>query len=170
MVLCPNSNEIRRVYEMVDENGDGKVTVTEMNHYLKRLGLDISEEDLKYVIAPIILSCHEDQDAGTLTFDEFVSLYHSNILVDNRSEEQLNDGDGCEDLMREVFKVYDINNDGFISSTELQHVLCNLGLMQGEELGNCKKMIGTFDSDSNGLLDFTEFKIMMTSNTHALFT
>lgn len=160
MSLCPNIHEIRRVYEIVDENGDGKLTVTEMNHYLKRLGFDISEEDLKCLVAPI-----SESEDDSLTFDEFVGLYHS--ILGDRSEDLLNDGNGCDDLM-EAFKVYDMNNDGFISSTELQQVLCNLGLMQGEELDNCQKMIGIYDSDSNGLLDFSEFKIMMTSNIPAL--
>ena len=74
------------------------------------------------------------------------------------SIDEVGNGDGhCEDLM-EAFKVYDMNNDGFISSTELQQVLCNLGFMEGEEVANCQKMICRYDSDSNGLLDFFEFK------------
>lgn len=160
MGLCPDTQEIRRLYETLDENSDGKLTVTEMNHFLKRLAMDISEEDLKYLVAPV----SESAD-GSLTFEGFVGLCQ--CILDNRSEDELNDGDGCDDLM-EAFKVYDMNNDGFISSTELQQVLCNLRLMEGEELVNCQKMIGIYDSDSNGLLDFSEFKIMMTSNIPAL--
>lgn len=122
--------------------------------------MEISEEDLKYLAVPI-----SESEDGSLTFDEFVFMYQS--LLGDRSEDELGNGDAhCDDLM-EAFKVYDMNNDGFISSTELQQVLCNLGFMEGEEVGNCQKMICRYDSDSNGLLDFFEFKNMMTSKSLA---
>nr|ABK21745.1 unknown [Picea sitchensis] len=161
MALSIDIDELRRLYETINENGDGRLTVNEMNRSLNRIGIDISEEDLKYLVIP--MSQSED---GSLTFDEFVGLCQS-ILDDTRSEDELRNGEeGCEDLM-EAFKVYDMNNDGFISSTELQRVLCNLGFVEGEELDNCQKMICRYDSDSNGRLDFLEFKNMMTSKITA---
>jgi Ca2+-binding EF-hand superfamily protein len=69
MALCIDTHEIRRLYETIDEDGDGRLTVTEMNGYLRRLGMEISGEDLKYLAIP--LSQSED---GSLTFDEFVGM------------------------------------------------------------------------------------------------
>jgi len=159
MALCIDTHEIRRLYETIDEDGDGRLTVAEMNGYLRRLGIEISGEDLKYLAIP--MSQSED---GSLTFDEFVGMCQS--ILDEKSEDELSNGDGYEELM-EAFKVYDMNNDGFISSTELQRVLSNLGFVEGEEVANCQKMIYAYDSDSNGLLDFSEFKNMMTSRSAA---
>jgi calcium-binding protein CML len=156
MALLIDIDEIRRLFETVDENGDERLTVNEINRYLQRLGMEISEEDLKYLIIPL-----SESEDGSLTFDGFLRLCQS--VFGERSEDELSNGEiGSGDLM-EAFKVYDMNNDGFISSTELQLVLCNLGFLQGEELPICQKMISTYDLDSNRLLDFFEFKNMMTS-------
>lgn len=160
MALSTDIDEIRRLFEMLDENGDGRLTVNEMNRYLKSLRIEISEEDLKYLVIPM-----SESEDGCLTFDGFASLCQS--LFDDRSEDGSSNGDIEPWDLMEAFKFYDMNNDGFISSTELQWVLRNLGFVQGEELANCQKMICTYDLDSNGLLDFFEFKNMMISKLTA---
>ncbi|KAJ8618901.1 hypothetical protein MRB53_015087 [Persea americana] len=62
-----------------------------------------------------------------------------------------------EEDMREAFNVFDENGDGFISVEELR----SLGLKQGKTVEDCKKMIRQVDVDGNGMVDFTEFKLMM---------
>ncbi|XP_057530716.1 probable calcium-binding protein CML45 [Amaranthus tricolor] len=64
----------------------------------------------------------------------------------------------------EAYKIFDVNNDGFIDAKELGRVLCCLGfLKEGLDIEKCKKMISGFDRDNDGLLDFNDFlKIMHT--------
>ncbi|EYU23855.1 hypothetical protein MIMGU_mgv1a015757mg [Erythranthe guttata] len=57
-----------------------------------------------------------------------------------------------------AFKVFDLNNDGFISSDELQTVLSRIGLLDEHD---CKEMILAYDRNRDGVLDFGEFKDMM---------
>ncbi|XP_057814012.2 probable calcium-binding protein CML43 [Cryptomeria japonica] len=104
----------------------------------------------------VVSSLSNDEDKfNCVGFEEFVHLYQS-IFSNEDAELE----DESKDLM-EAFKVFDRNEDGYISSTELQQVLSSLGLIaQGQ---HCENMICRFDSDCNGVLDFMEFKNMMAS-------
>uniref|UniRef100_A0A7N2L012 EF-hand domain-containing protein n=2 Tax=Quercus lobata TaxID=97700 RepID=A0A7N2L012_QUELO len=59
--------------------------------------------------------------------------------------------------VKEAFDVFDENRDGFIDARELQRVLRNLGLKEGEELHNCEKMIRAFNENGDGRIDFNGF-------------
>lgn len=61
------------------------------------------------------------------------------------------------DEVKEAFDVFDNNRDGFIDEKELQKVLCALGLKEGLEMEKCRRMIGAFDEDGDGRIDFDEF-------------
>ncbi|GLJ13257.1 hypothetical protein SUGI_0208980 [Cryptomeria japonica] len=143
--------EIRRIYDMVDENADGMVSVDEMCGFINKLGIPMSDQDLRCML--------NDPLQGHLPFEEFVDLYHSILNNHEDGEEK----DESEDLM-EAFRVFDQDKDGYISSDELQNVLFTMGLIpRGQDSQNCEKMICRFDSDCNGVLDFSEFKDMMSS-------
>lgn len=61
------------------------------------------------------------------------------------------------DEVREAFDVFDENRDGFIDEKELQRIVCALGFKEGLEMENCRRMIGGFDEDGDGKIDFHEF-------------
>ncbi|THG12939.1 hypothetical protein TEA_014562 [Camellia sinensis var. sinensis] len=63
----------------------------------------------------------------------------------------------CLEEVKEAFDVFDENRDGFIDATELQRVLCVLGLNEVSELEDCKRMISGFDENGDGVIDFSEF-------------
>ncbi|KAL8475706.1 hypothetical protein ACS0TY_028388 [Phlomoides rotata] len=72
----------------------------------------------------------------------------------------------CLDEVREAFEVFDGNRDGVIDEKELQKVLCDLGLKEGLEMENCRRMIAAFDENGDGRIDFDEFvKFMENSFT-----
>lgn len=66
--------------------------------------------------------------------------------------------------VKQAFDVFDENKDGFIDAIELRRVLCILGMREGFELKNCKKMIKTFDENGDGRIDFKEFVKFMESS------
>ncbi|GLJ13322.1 hypothetical protein SUGI_0210240 [Cryptomeria japonica] len=147
-------SEIRRVYEMVDENADGVVTVNEICGFINKLGLQMSEEDLRFVLR----DKGEEICSDILQFEEFVDLYH--FIFNREQDEEENES---EDLM-EAFNIFDENRDGYISCEELQRVLSALGLIPHTQPPQYyKKMICRYDLDCNGVLDFSEFKNMMSS-------
>ena len=57
--------------------------------------------------------------------------------------------------LKEVFKRFDVNGDGKISSSELGSIMGSLGQQPSEE--ELQKMIKEFDSDGDGFINFKEF-------------
>jgi len=137
--------ELKRVFQMFDRNGDGKITKKELNDSLQNLGIFIPDKELTQMIDNIDVN----RD-GFVDIDEFGSLYQT--IMDEKDEE--------EDI-REAFNVFDQNGDGFITVEELRSVLQSLGLKQGRTIDDCKKMISKVDVDGDGMVDYKEFKQMM---------
>ena len=86
---------------------------------------------------------------GFVDFSEFVSMmvkFQSNIH-------------DPEVEMREAFRVFDKDGNGFISAQELQSVMCNLGEKLSEE--DVREMIREADLDKDGQVNYngkaTEF-------------
>ncbi|KAG4985258.1 hypothetical protein JHK82_032863 [Glycine max] len=128
--------ELKRVFQMFDRNGDGRISLKELSDSLENLGILIPDKDLAQMIERIDVN-----GDGCVDMDEFGDLYES--IMEERDEE--------ED-MREAFNVFDQNRDGFISVEELRRVLASLGLKQGGTLDECKKMITKVDVDGDGMI------------------
>lgn len=146
LVKAPmDAAELKRVFQMFDRNGDGRITKKELSDSLENLGIYIPDKELAEMIEKIDVN-----GDGCVDIDEFGALYRS--IMEERDEE--------ED-MREAFNVFDQNGDGFITVDELRSVLASLGLKQGRTLEDCKRMIMKVDVDGDGMVDFKEFKQMM---------
>ena len=66
-----------------------------------------------------------------------------------------------EEEIREAFRVFDKDGNGFISAAELRHVMTNLGEKLTDE--EVDKMIQKADSAGTGQVDYEKFLNMMTS-------
>ncbi|CAM6096923.1 unnamed protein product [Calypogeia fissa] len=148
-----NEDEIRTVFDHFDENKDGRISQEDLQHFMGRLGIDTTEDDILNMVTSV-----DANGDGSVDFSEFASLYQ---MIANDGIRA--DGPEDEDL-KDAFKVFDKNEDGFISPTELQEVLLKLGVVEGTSLTNCEKMIRNVDADGNGGVDFCEFKKMMTGD------
>ncbi|KDP43843.1 hypothetical protein JCGZ_20853 [Jatropha curcas] len=140
-----DTTELRRVFQMFDRNGDGRITRKELSDSLENLGIFIPDSELTQMIDNIDVN-----GDGCVDIEEFGVLYQS--IMDERDEE--------ED-MREAFNVFDRNGDGYITVDELRSVLASLGLKQGKAVEDCKRMIMRVDVDGDGMVNFMEFKQMM---------
>lgn len=150
-----NSSDLQRIFETIDTNGDGFVSMEELNWLLNRIGVDLISEDLESLIGK-----------SKIDLNEFLCLYES-IREKNEGENRGNEEEIESDLWN-AFNVFDENRDGFISWDELRNVLVRLGLWVDEHCDGggdyCRRMIGAFDMDLDGRLDFQEFKNMMNSS------
>ncbi|KAJ7331637.1 Calmodulin-3 [Desmophyllum pertusum] len=66
-----------------------------------------------------------------------------------------------EEEIREAFRVFDKDGNGFISAAELRHVMTNLGEKLTDE--EVDEMIREADIDGDGQVNYDEFVKMMTS-------
>ncbi|KAF0936191.1 hypothetical protein E2562_039462 [Oryza meyeriana var. granulata] len=138
--MAGDQAELRRVFELFDRDGDGRITREELTESLERLGMPVQGEELATTIARI-----DANGDGCVDMDEFAELYESVMRVDGGGDEE-------EAGMREAFDVFDRNGDGFITVDELR---------AGRTLEDCGRMIGQVDRDGDGRIDFLEFKQMM---------
>lgn len=69
------------------------------------------------------------------------------------------------DELEQVFRKFDVNGDGKISSSELGSILSSLGHDATED--ELRKMIKEIDSDGDGFIDFEEFVELNTKGVDA---
>ena len=82
-------------------------------------------------------------------FPEFLTMM-ARKMKDTDSEEEL----------KEAFRVFDKDGNGFISAAELRHIMTNLGEKLTDE--EVDEMIREADIDGDGQINYEEFvKVMM---------
>ncbi|KAL6648210.1 hypothetical protein ACP70R_002256 [Stipagrostis hirtigluma subsp. patula] len=153
-----NALRLRRVFDLFDRNGDGEITLDEMASALDTLGLGADRPGLEAAVGGYIPA-----GAAGLRFEDFESLHRAlgdalfGPIPEAEAEEEADD----EGDMKEAFRVFDEDGDGFISAAELQAVLKKLGLPEARNLATVQEMICNVDRDRDGRVDFGEFKNMM---------
>lgn len=143
---------LQQIFNELDRNKDGLVSIDELMSLLERLGLHAKRVELELLVGD-----------GALNFFDFLFFYqtlNSIIIQDNKGQIKV-----VEDDLRKAFGVFDLNGDGFISGEELQIGLGRLGLWDKSCGQDCMQMIGVYDTNSDGLLDFEEFKQMMSMDS-----
>ena len=78
---------------------------------------------------------------GTIDFPEFLTMMARKIKVTDSEEE-----------LREAFRVFDKDGNGFISAAELRHVMTNLGEKLTDE--EVDEMIREADMDGDGQVNY----------------
>lgn len=78
---------------------------------------------------------------GTIEFNEFLHMMSKKMKETDKEEE-----------LKEAFRVFDRNGDGFISAPELRLVMTNLGEKLTDE--EVEDMIREADLDGDGLVNY----------------
>lgn len=129
----------KEAFSLFDKDSDGKITTKELGVVMRSLGQNPSESELSDMINEVDV----DRD-GTIDFPEFLTMM-ARKMKDTDSEDEI----------REAFKVFDRDGNGFISSAELRHVMTSIGEKLTEE--EVDEMIREADADGDGQINYNEF-------------
>ena len=136
--------EMEHVFQYFDENGDGKISPSELRN---RLGAVVGDELPLEEAQEAVESLDLDGD-GFLGLDDLVHLMESSDGEDEKLED-----------LRKAFGIYDMEGIGFITPRSLKTMLGRLG--ESKSIDECKAMINCFDLNGDGVLCFDEFRVMM---------
>ena len=137
--------EFKEAFSLFDKDGSGTITTKELGSVMTSLGQNPTEAELQDMINEVDV----DGD-GTIDFKEFLLM-----MVD-----RFKDANAEEDV-KEAFRVFDRDGNGFISADELRYVMTNLGEKLSDE--EVMEMIREADIDGDGQINYEEFVTMMTS-------
>ncbi|XP_010277607.1 PREDICTED: probable calcium-binding protein CML36 [Nelumbo nucifera] len=132
-----------QAFKLIDRDGDGKVTIHELEGLLSRIGGEPpSKEEMLLMLTEI------DQDGdGCISLEEFEAISSSLVPA------------ALSDL-REAFNVFDADRDGKISAEELLGVFSAIGDDRCT-LEDCRRMIRSVDTNGDGFVCFEDFSRMM---------
>ncbi|XP_022134910.1 putative calcium-binding protein CML19 [Momordica charantia] len=134
-------NKFERVLSYFDEDGDGKISPSELRNRLGLMGGELLPAEAELAVE----SLDSDGD-GLLCVGDLARL------LDVGEDEKLKD-------LKEAFAMYDAEGCGFITPKGLKRMLRKLG--ERKSTKECKAMICRFDLNGDGLISFEEFQIMM---------
>jgi Ca2+-binding EF-hand superfamily protein len=140
---------LRKAFDMFDREKRGCIHTNMVATILRTLGQSFEEKELQDLIVEI-----DADGSGELEFDEFLNLT-AKFLVEEDTE-------AMQEELREAFRMYDKEGNGYIKTTELREILRALDDKLTED--ELDEMITEIDTDGSGTVDFDEFMEMMTGD------
>lgn len=104
---------LKEAFNLFDLDGSGDIDVQELVEVFGTLGQDISELEARELIAEL------DKDGdGLLNFEEFACYFQEALNIENEEPEE---------TIKNMFSIFDANEDGDISVGEFTAILQRLG-------------------------------------------
>jgi calcium-dependent protein kinase len=137
-------NELVSIFKSIDKTGEGKINEEELLAYCNKVfGNSLSEEDVHNIMVRV-----DTDNSGFIDYSEFLAA-----AMDKKkllSEEKL----------KATFNAFDRDNNGKITAQELKYVLESDTKL---DIKAYTKLIEQVDLNGDGMIDFREFQIMMSS-------
>jgi len=137
------NKEVIDAFNLFDADKDRRINSDEILSLIKALG---GQTECKHV-QDLVRAC--ELNNGSLDLDEFLvnwSLF----------KQKLDEDDEEEDEIREAFKLYDQDGDGYITKDEMLSALTQMGFVRNceEEAAKC---MDEMDLDKDGKVSYAEF-------------
>ncbi|KAK4321419.1 hypothetical protein Pmani_007774, partial [Petrolisthes manimaculis] len=137
---------LEKAFNSFDTDAKGYITPETVGVILRMMGVKISEKHLQEVIAET-----DEDGSGQLEFEEFAELA-AKFLIEE-------DQEALQTELKEAFRIYDREGNGYISVNTLKEILRELDSRLTEDDLDC--IIEEIDEDGSGTIDFNEFMKMM---------
>ncbi|CAH2241193.1 troponin C, isoallergen Bla g 6.0101-like [Pararge aegeria] len=139
---------LKKAFDTFDREKKGVIGTDMIGTILEMLGQEIDDTTLSEIIKE-----YDQNDTGTLEFKEFCSLASRFMTEELDAEAMLAE-------LREAFRLYDREGNGYITTDVLKEIFKELdNTLSNEEL---EAMITEIDADGSGTVDFDEFLEVMT--------
>jgi len=147
---------LKDLFRSLDTNGDGVLSLEEIQEGLLKFGLRELPADLQQVVAAV-----DADGSGSIDYTEFLAATLSKLPL------ELN-----EDVLQAAFRLFDKDGDGKIDAQELKGVLQpddstieKMGLSKGAAdaalNSKVRELMSEVDQNGDGRIDFQEFVHMM---------
>ncbi|XP_014481547.1 PREDICTED: troponin C, isoform 1-like [Dinoponera quadriceps] len=141
-------SHLRMAFDAFDHDKKGCISTSMVGTILGMLGHEVPPDELANIISEI-----DTWGTGELKFDEFCKL-------GSRFLEEETDTEAIQQELREAFRLYDKEGNGYITTDVFRDILHELDdALSPEELD---MIIEEVDTDGSGTLDFEEFMEVMT--------
>ena len=129
--------EIKEIFQSIDTNNDGKITLEEMKKAISKGDINIKfDEDIFKKI--------DTDNSGNIEYTEFISAsIEKNVYMN-------------EQKLRDAFNLFDTDKNGKISKKEIERVL-----KMGVDSKEIDAIMAKHDTNKDGEIDFKEFMVMM---------
>lgn len=138
--------EWRTIFEMFDTDGDGSISVKELESIMKSLGHNLTEVELLDLVKEF------DFDGnGEIDYEEFQAL--AKKCFPNGA------ANPSTDELKEIFKLADKDEKGYITANELRELFGLMGETATDE--DIDDMIEVADFDNDGKINMDDFIQLM---------
>jgi len=135
--------EFKEAFDEFDRDGSGTISTKELLQVMRSIGQNPTEDE----ILELVMESDLNGD-GTIDFQEFLEMMKRKSSETDQTEE-----------LRQAFRMFDRNKDGYVDAKELKKVTTTLGqTLTNEEVD---AFMAEADIDGDGKLSYEEFVTMM---------
>ncbi|XP_050304524.1 calcium-binding protein E63-1 [Anthonomus grandis grandis] len=142
--------ELRTAFDLLDRNQDGKVTTREFKIMLNNLGIDLKEDKVEALI-----KCASHAGKELIDENDFLKFVKQ---IQEMCPIRMKSGEDDQDLLA-AFKVFDMDNDGFITKDELRIAMEMIGEDVTED--QLDHIMEVADTDKDGKINYKEFSHLL---------
>ena len=150
MTDCPKKaqiEEFKKAFSLFDKDGDGTISIKELGEVLHSLGQKPSKLELKNMLK------EADADGnGEIDLPDFLIMMSKHSYDTN-----------VEESLREAFRLFDKDGNGYISAAELRNIMTNLSEKLTDD--EIDEMVKNADTDGDGEIHFKEFSTIVVENS-----
>lgn len=135
--------QMREVFEMFDESGDGEVDMDEMSELMSAVGMNFSDDDKK-----LLMKNFDKSGDGQISFDEFWQYMRSISQPVDPSK-----------VVEDVFSLIDKDGSGSITADEFSTQLRALPVEISDQ--DIEALVRECDASGDGEIDLHEFSAVL---------